>query len=38
MLDMLPSRRQDVVTTYLMTLKNRAKVEVVSMDMWNPYR
>jgi transposase len=25
-----------VVTNYLMKLKDRQKVEIVSMDMWNP--
>lgn len=27
-----------MVTNYLMKLKDRQKVEIVSMDMWNPYR
>ena len=35
---LLATRRQDVVTNYLMKLKDRQKVEIVSMDMWNPYR
>lgn len=26
------------MTNYLMKLKDRQKVEIVSMDMWNPYR
>ena len=38
LLDLLATRRQDVVTNYLMKLKDRQKVEIVSMDMWNPYR
>lgn len=38
LLDLLPTRRQDMVANYLMKLKDRQKVEVVSMDMWNPYR
>src|SRR5690554_1749770 len=38
LLDLLATCRQDVVTNYLMKLKDRQKVEIVSMDMWNPYR
>lgn len=38
LLDLLATRRQDVVTNYLMKLKDRQKVEIVSMDMWNPYQ
>lgn len=38
LLDLLVSRRQDIVINYLMQLKNRENVEFVSMDMWNPYR
>lgn len=38
MLELLPTRRQDVVAKYLMKMKDRHKVEIVSMDMWNPYR
>ncbi len=38
LLDLLTTRRQDLVTNYLMKLKDRQKVEIVSMDMWNPYR
>lgn len=38
LIDLLATRRQDVVTNYLMKLKDRQKVEIVSMDMWNPYR
>ncbi|OFC70512.1 transposase [Alteromonas confluentis] len=38
LLDLLATRHQDVVTNYLMKLKDRQKVEIVSMDMWNPYR
>lgn len=38
LLDLLATRRQNVVTNYLMKLKDRQKVEIVSMDMWNPYR
>lgn len=38
LLDLLATRRQDVVTNYLMKLKDRQKIEIVSMDMWTPYR
>ncbi|MEQ3622818.1 MAG: ISL3 family transposase [Marinobacter sp.] len=38
LLDLLASSRQDVVTNYLMNMKDRNRVEIVSMDMWNPYR
>ncbi|GHL25237.1 hypothetical protein ECZU25_20500 [Escherichia coli] len=38
LLDLLATRRQDVVTNYLMKMKDRQKVKIVSMDMWNPYR
>tara|TARA_Y100000780_G_scaffold118751_1_gene106880 strand:- start:3881 stop:4909 length:1029 start_codon:yes stop_codon:yes gene_type:complete len=38
LLELLPTRRQDVVANYLMKMKDRQKVEIVSMDMWNPYR
>ncbi|MGN6921721.1 transposase, partial [Neisseria sp. P0017.S008] len=38
LLDLLATRRQEVVTNYLMKLIDRQKVEIVSMDMWNPYR
>lgn len=34
----MTARRQDVVSNYLMKMKDRQKVEIVSMDMWNPYR
>ena len=26
------------MTNYLMKMKDRQKVKIVSMDMWNPYR
>ena len=38
LLDLLPVRNKDVVINYLMRLKTRSNVRVVSMDMWNPYR
>lgn len=38
LLDLLVTRRQEVVANYLMKMKDRQKVEIVSMDMWNPYR
>jgi transposase len=36
--DMLESRNKDVVKKYLQKMPNREIVELVSMDMWRPYR
>jgi transposase len=38
LLDLLPGRQQDAVTRRLMNMTDRHKVEIVSMDMWKPYR
>lgn len=38
LLDLLPGRQQDAVTRRLMEMKDGHKVEIVSMDMWKPYR
>lgn len=38
LVDLMPSRTQVVVFQRLMRLEDRHKVEVVTMDMWNPYR
>ena len=35
---MLPDRQQDAVKRRLINMADRDKVEVVSMDMWKPYR
>lgn len=37
-IDMLSNRNKETVVNYLFRLPNRDKVEVVAMDMWNPYR
>lgn len=36
--DMLPSRKKADVIKHLKSLKNPEKVEIVTMDMWSPYR
>ncbi|MPQ75813.1 ISL3 family transposase [Hydrogenovibrio sp. JE_KL2] len=36
--DMLPSRKKADVMKHLKSLKNPEKVEIVTMDMWLPYR
>ena len=38
LLDLLPGRPQERVTRRLMSMANRHQVEIVSMDMWKPYR
>ena len=38
LLDLLPGRQQERVTRRLMSMANRHQVEIVSMDMWKPYR
>src|SRR5690606_20327158 len=38
LLDLLPGRQQERVTSRLMSRANRHQVEIVSMDMWKPYR
>lgn len=38
LLDLLPGRQQDAVTRRLMSMTERHQVEIVSMDMWKPYR
>jgi len=37
-IDMLTSRTKDVVGRYLYQMPNRNYVELVAMDMWQPYR
>jgi transposase len=36
--DMLASRNKDVVSRYLYQLPDRKYIELVTMDMWQPYR
>lgn len=36
--DMLPSRKKAVVVQHLKSLKNPKNVQIVTMDMWSPYR
>lgn len=36
--ELLEKRDKTSVTNYLYTVKDRANVRVVTMDMWNPYR
>ena len=38
LLDLLPGRQQDAVIKRLMNMTDRHNVEIVSMDMWKPYR
>ena len=38
LLDLLPGRQQEAVTKRLMSMTERDKIEIVSMDMWKPYR
>ncbi|MDD5513447.1 MAG: ISL3 family transposase [Candidatus Omnitrophica bacterium] len=37
-IDLLASRTKDVVSRYLYKLPNKDKIELVTMDMWQPYR
>ncbi|MGK7663393.1 MULTISPECIES: ISL3 family transposase [unclassified Marinovum] len=37
-IELLPSREQGVVHRFLWSLRGREEVEVVTMDMWKPYR
>ncbi|RAR58580.1 transposase [Onishia taeanensis] len=37
-MDLLPGRQQEAVTKRLMSMTDRDEVEIVSMDMWKPYR
>jgi transposase len=37
-IDMLTSRTKDVVSKYLYNLPNRQHIELVTMDMWQPYK
>lgn len=36
--DLLPARTKEVITPYFQTLRNQKSVEVVTMDMWKPYK
>jgi len=38
MVDLLPDRNKITVGTYINTVLDRSKIEVVTMDMWHPYR
>jgi transposase len=38
MVDLLPKRDMETVKHWLTALKFPEKVEVVTMDLWNPYR
>lgn len=38
LIDMLPSRNKSVVVKRLLEFSNRKMIELVCMDMWNPYR
>lgn len=38
LLDMLKTRSKTVVTRWLLGIPGRSRVELVTMDMWNPYR
>lgn len=38
LIDMLPDRAQSVVTSYLLHLPKREQTEVVTIDMWRPYK
>ncbi|MBZ4284261.1 transposase, partial [Streptococcus pneumoniae] len=37
-IDLLEKRDQQTVQTYLSKIKDGHKIEVVTMDMWRPYR
>ena len=37
-IDMLTSRTKDVVSRYLHQLPDRQRIELVAMDMWQPYK
>ena len=37
-IDILRKRNKDVVISYLSSLKDVDKVELVAMDMWRPYK
>jgi transposase len=36
--DLLPARTKEVITPYLLSLKNQNNIEVVTMDMWKQYK
>lgn len=38
LIDMLKTRNKPMVEQYLMKMPNRQSIEVVTMDMWQPYR
>lgn len=38
LIDMLKTRNKPVVEKYLLSLPDRKRIEVVTMDMWMPYR
>jgi transposase len=38
LIDLLPNRNKAPLTNYMMNMKDRHKVEIVSMDMWPTYR
>jgi transposase len=37
-IDILPKRNKDMVISYLSKLQDIDKIELVAMDMWNPYK
>ena len=38
LIDMLKTRTKIVVPQYLLKMPKRERIEVVTMDMWTPYR
>lgn len=38
LIDMLKTRNKPVVERYLLSLPDRRKIQVVTMDMWSPYK
>lgn len=38
LVDILPNRNKPAIIKYLSEMKDRERVKVVAMDMWNPYR
>ncbi len=38
LVDLLETRNKPAIIKYLSELKNKERVQVVAMDMWNPYR
>lgn len=38
MIELLATRKKETVARYLMRVKDRQKIKLVTMDMWTPYR